>query len=70
MEMYAYEMGDGTADGWAADGEFNGFSLNEYFKAKKVDPRAQSTGPAPTSSRTPTASRVPRDAPRQAAATR
>ena len=36
MEMYAYEMGEEAAE-WAEDGEFNGFSLSEYFKATKVD---------------------------------
>ena len=34
MEMYAYEMG-AEAPSWAEDGEFNGFSLTEYFKAKR-----------------------------------
>lgn len=45
MEMYSYEMGS-QAEDWAADGEFNGFSLSEYFRARKVDPlsRATSTG--------------------------
>ena len=36
MKMFAYKMGDG-AEAWADDGEFNGFSLTEYFKATKVD---------------------------------
>ncbi len=35
MEMYAYEIAPGAA-GWAEDGEFSGFSLTEYFKAKRV----------------------------------
>lgn len=42
MEMYAYEMGAGAA-AWADDGEFNGFSLTEYFKAQKVDPKSNAT---------------------------
>lgn len=36
MEMYSYDMGKGV-DEYAADSEFNGFSLNEFFKAVKVD---------------------------------
>lgn len=36
MEMYTYEMGDGAAE-FAEDGEFNGFSLNELFRAEKVE---------------------------------
>lgn len=35
IEMYTYRMGR-EADATADDGEFNGFSLNEYFRAKKV----------------------------------
>lgn len=35
MEMYTYAMGDAAGE-WAEDGEFNGFNLNTYFKAKKV----------------------------------
>jgi hypothetical protein len=35
MEMFAYEIARGAA-GWAADGEFSGFSLTEYFKARRV----------------------------------
>jgi hypothetical protein len=42
MEMYSYEMGE-QAKGWASDGEFNGFSLTEYFRAKKVDPHSRAT---------------------------
>lgn len=36
IEMYTYRMG-AAAEQWADDGEFNGFSLNEYFRARKVD---------------------------------
>jgi hypothetical protein len=36
MEMFAYEIAPAAA-GWAEDGEFSGFSLTEYFKAKRVD---------------------------------
>lgn len=32
MEMYSYNMGKDAAD-YADDGEFNGFSLNEFFRA-------------------------------------
>ena len=39
----------GDAEKWAADGEFNGFSLTEYFKAKKRRPEEQL---APRSART------------------
>lgn len=35
MRMYTYSMSQ-TAAEWAADGEFDGFNLNAYFKAKKV----------------------------------
>lgn len=41
MRMYAYEMGAGATK-WAEDGEFNGFSLSEYFKARKADPDSKS----------------------------
>lgn len=34
MEMYTYDMGSGAQE-YAADGEFNGFSLNEFFSATK-----------------------------------
>lgn len=34
MEVFAYEMGDAPS-AYAADGEFNAFSLTEYFKATK-----------------------------------
>lgn len=43
MEMYAYEIG-GQATEWASDGEFNGFSLNELFKARRVDKTSKSLG--------------------------
>lgn len=36
MRMYTYAMG-APGDDWAADGEFDGFDLNTYFKAKKSD---------------------------------
>ncbi|WP_413542867.1 GIY-YIG nuclease family protein [Citricoccus nitrophenolicus] len=36
MQMYSYDMGK-TAEDYAEDGEFNGFSLNEFFKASKTD---------------------------------
>ncbi|MDH6536537.1 DEAD/DEAH box helicase family protein [Aurantimicrobium minutum] len=35
MQMYTYSMSS-TAEEFAEDGEFNGFDLNTYFKAKKV----------------------------------
>jgi hypothetical protein len=44
MELFAYRMGE-QAEAWADDGEFSGFSLNEYFKAKKVDAASRDTGP-------------------------
>jgi len=34
MQMYSYDLGKG-ADDYAQDGEFNGFSLNEFFKASE-----------------------------------
>lgn len=34
MEMYSYDMGPGAAE-YAEDGEFDGFSLNELFRASK-----------------------------------
>ncbi|MGV7858527.1 GIY-YIG nuclease family protein, partial [Mycobacterium kansasii] len=37
-----YDVG-GDAEKWAAEGEFDGFSLNEYFKAKKLNPKSTST---------------------------
>ncbi|MGM7696800.1 DEAD/DEAH box helicase family protein [Microbacterium sp. A84] len=36
MEMYTYKMSV-DAEAEADEGEFNGFSLNEYFRAKKLD---------------------------------
>lgn len=41
MKMYAYEIGAPAAE-WAEDGEFNGFSLTEYFKAQRSDPASKS----------------------------
>lgn len=41
MTMYAYKMGP-DANEVADDGEFNGFSLTEYFKARKADPDSKS----------------------------
>lgn len=43
MEMFSYEMGKDAA-GYAEDGEFNGFSLTEHFKAKKADASSRFTG--------------------------
>ncbi|MFY9265124.1 MAG: GIY-YIG nuclease family protein [Solirubrobacterales bacterium] len=34
MEIYAYEIAP-SAQRWAEDGEFSGFSLNDHFKAKR-----------------------------------
>lgn len=42
MEMFTYEMGK-DAVAYAEDGEFNGFSLTDYFKASKVNPSSRST---------------------------
>ncbi len=42
MEMFTYEMSK-DAVAWAEDGEFNGFSLTEFFKAKKVSPSSRDT---------------------------
>ncbi|GAA1495171.1 GIY-YIG nuclease family protein [Paeniglutamicibacter kerguelensis] len=36
MQMYSYDMGK-NAESYAEDGEFNGFSLNEFFKAAKTN---------------------------------
>ncbi|MFL4473163.1 hypothetical protein ACIPVK_04115 [Paeniglutamicibacter sp. MACA_103] len=36
MQMYSYDMGK-NAEGYAEDGEFNGFSLNEFFNATKTN---------------------------------
>src|SRR3546814_13511982 len=44
MELYAYRMGE-QAEAWADDGEFDGFSLNTYFKATKTNPASRDTGP-------------------------
>jgi hypothetical protein len=44
MEMYCYRIGEEAAD-WAEDGEFSGFSLNEYFKASRVDAKSKSFRP-------------------------
>jgi len=41
MRMYAYEM-SANATKWANDGEFNGFTLTEYFRAQKADPESTS----------------------------
>lgn len=43
MEMYSYKMGR-EADAYADDGEFAGFSLTEYFKAKRADETSKGTG--------------------------
>ena len=42
MQIFSYDIGTDAAE-WAADGEFDGFSLNEYFRAKKVSPTSKST---------------------------
>lgn len=44
MEIYCYQMG-AQATSWAEDGEFNAFSLSEYFKATKADRTSKGTGP-------------------------
>lgn len=44
MEMFSYEMGQDAAE-WAADGEFNGFSLTEFFKARKAETADNASGP-------------------------
>lgn len=41
MTMYCYEIGQQAAD-WAEDGEFNHFSLSDYFKAVRADPASRS----------------------------
>jgi len=43
MEMYSYEISESAME-WAQDGEFNTFSLSEYFKARKVN-ESRATGP-------------------------
>jgi hypothetical protein len=35
LEIYSYDIGE-TAKKWAEEGEFSEFTLNRYFKAKKV----------------------------------
>lgn len=42
MEMYCYEIGERAAE-WVEGGEFNAFSLSEYFKATRVDETSKST---------------------------
>lgn len=44
MEMYAYEIAPEAAS-WAEEGEFSGFSLTEYFKAKRVGTGRGTPGP-------------------------
>lgn len=44
MELYSYRMSH-EAEAWADDGEYNGFSLSEYFKASKTDTTAKVTTP-------------------------
>jgi hypothetical protein len=44
MEMYTYELSP-DAVAYAEDGEFSGFSLSEYFRAKKVDGSGGASGP-------------------------
>ena len=44
MAIYSYDIG-ADAEEWAADGEFDGFTLNEYFKAKRVNPQSKSMAP-------------------------
>lgn len=44
MEMYSYRMGE-AAEVVADDGEFDGFSLSEYFKASKAGAAAKVTDP-------------------------
>ena len=43
MEIFAYRIGE-QAEAWVEDGEFNGFSLNTYFKASKVDSHNRGAG--------------------------
>jgi hypothetical protein len=42
MEMFTYEMGKQATE-YAEDGEFSGFSLNEFFKATKTNPASRDT---------------------------
>lgn len=44
MEIYCYQMGE-QATAWAEGGEFNAFSLSEYFKATKADGSSKGTAP-------------------------
>lgn len=44
MEMFAYRIGD-KAEAIAIGGEFDGFSLNEYFKAQHADTAKKITAP-------------------------
>lgn len=44
MSMYCYEIGTQAAQ-WAEDGEFNHFSLSDYFKATRADAASKSFGP-------------------------
>jgi hypothetical protein len=44
MQIYSYDIGT-DAEAWAEDGEFNGFSLNDYFKATRVNPTSRALGP-------------------------
>lgn len=44
MKIYSYDIG-ADAEEWAVDGEFDGFTLNEYFKAKRVEPQSKSLAP-------------------------
>ena len=40
MQMFSYKLGD-SVQGWISDGEFDGFNLNTYFHASKVDGKYQ-----------------------------
>ncbi|MFN8152167.1 MAG: GIY-YIG nuclease family protein [Solirubrobacterales bacterium] len=53
MALYAYEMGAGAAK-WAADGEFSGFSLSDYFKATRKTNGKGSPGPGDCEFENPT----------------
>ncbi len=44
MQMYAYRLGS-EAEAFADEGEFDGFSLNEFFKAHKPQGKAKLTEP-------------------------
>ncbi|MET3142483.1 UNVERIFIED_ORG: hypothetical protein ABIB13_002200 [Arthrobacter sp. UYEF2] len=43
MEIYSYEMSQDAAE-FAADGEYNRFSLSEYFRAAKTEPAMRVPG--------------------------